>query len=294
MADEKPDYKVYRSRPRLPARTRRREPRLEELRAPDAARQPDYEVHAPRPRPRRRSRSRAAAASAPGRDHGSPGRVLKWLAIALLAGSRSPPCCSWSRPQIQRGDLADEVGAARPGPYPLTGANTILVLGSDARTEGLAEPGSPAARAARTRSCCCGSAAARTRRSRSRATPSSTSPATGPNKINAAYAIGGPGARHADRQGVPRHRGQPRRRGELRELPAADRRARRRDLQGRLRALAHQRRPPQRRLHAALPSGETRSTAARRSRSPARARTCATRARTTSRARGASSSSSRR
>ena len=45
--------------------------------------------------------------------------------------------------QIQRGDLAGEVGPQLdPGPYPLTGANTILVLGSDARTEGLAEPGS--------------------------------------------------------------------------------------------------------------------------------------------------------
>ena len=47
-----------------------------------------------------------------------------------------------------------------------------------------------------------------------------------------------PGAGDQDRRAVPRHRHQPPGRGQLRELPAADRRARRHHLHGRLRGLA--------------------------------------------------------
>ena len=68
------------------------------------------------------------------------------------------------------------------------------MLGSDARVKGprrRARRRSASGRA-RTRSCSCASAAATTRRSRSRATPSSNIPGSGQNKINAAYAIGGP------------------------------------------------------------------------------------------------------
>ena len=131
--------------------------------------------------------------------------------------------------------------------------------------------------------------------SRSRATPSSTSPATAATRST-------PRTRSAARRWrsrpsrVPRHRRQPPRRGQLRELPAA---SSTRSAASPTRAAAWSRSInggyAQRRLHAA-PEGRasTRSTASRRSRSPARARTTATRARTTSPARAASRRSSAR
>jgi LCP family protein required for cell wall assembly len=94
--------------------------------------------------------------------------------------------------QIQRGDLADKLGAQLdPGPYPLTGANTILVLGSDARTEGLAEPGSGGpSRSDSIMLLRIGGGA-----NASLSIPRDTVvdiPGHGTAKINAAYAFGGP------------------------------------------------------------------------------------------------------
>ena len=63
-------------------------------------------------------------------------------------------------------------------------------------------------------------------------------PGHGEDKINAAYAYRRPRARDPHRRAVPRHPDQPPRRGQLRELPAADRRARRHHLPRRLRRLA--------------------------------------------------------
>ena len=279
MADEKPDYKVYRSRPRLLRRREDERPRAracEELRAPDAP-PPDYEVQRAGAAPaRRRARARRR-----GPRRITPGRVLKLgPARRCSAGSRSRAVLFMVSAQIQRGDLAGEVGPQLDdGPYPLTGANTILVLGSDARTEGLASP-APAARAARTRSCCCGSAAAQ-RLALDPARHGRRHPRPRHQQDQRGVRVRRPGARDPDRQGVPRHRDQPRRRGELRELPAAHRRARRRHLQGRrvLSKINGGRRNGGTTLR--LKRARRRSTATRRSRSPARARTCATRARTT-------------
>ena len=94
--------------------------------------------------------------------------------------------------QMQRGELASEVGEQLdPGPYPLTGENTILVLGSDARTEGLAEPGSGGpSRADSIMLLRIGGGA-----NASLSIPRDTVvdiPGQGTNKINAAYALGGP------------------------------------------------------------------------------------------------------
>jgi LCP family protein required for cell wall assembly len=140
MADEEREYKVYRSRPRL---LRRRDDGnaggrdgLEQLRVPDAP-PPGYDVH--RRGPRLPSRPRLGGV---GRRI-SPGRVVKWLLIALLVWFALSAALFMLSAQIQRGDLAAKVGPRLDdGPYPLAGASTILVLGSDARTEGLAEPGS--------------------------------------------------------------------------------------------------------------------------------------------------------
>jgi LCP family protein required for cell wall assembly len=132
MADEEPDYKVYRSRPRL----LRRGPEqngLAELKAPDAP--PEHDV--------RRGGRRLPKLRRFGRHSRlTPGRVVKWLLIALAGWIALSAALFMISAQIQRGDLADKLGAQLdPGPYPLTGANTILVLGSDARTKGTKEPG---------------------------------------------------------------------------------------------------------------------------------------------------------
>ena len=106
---------------------------------------PDYEVQRSAPRlPQLPAALRRGGGRAPGtRRRITPGRVVKWLAIALVGWLALSAALFMVSAQIQRGDLAGEVGQQLdPGPYPLTGANTILVLGSDARTEGLAEPGS--------------------------------------------------------------------------------------------------------------------------------------------------------
>ncbi len=212
----------------------------------------------------------------------SPWRILRWVLAALVVWVVLSGVLFMVSAQIQRGDLKDEVGPQlSDGPYPLTGANTILVLGSDARSGDLAEPGSGGpSRSDSIMLLRIGGGA-----NASLSIPRDTVvdiPGHGTNKINAAYALRRPRARDPDRQAVPRRRDQPRRRGQLRELPRADRRARRRHLQGRRRPVEDQRR--QRATAAtrsACPRARRRSTASRRSRSPARARTCATRPRTT-------------
>src|SRR5215204_4374263 len=182
MADEEPDYKVYRSRPRL----LRRGPAqngLAELKAPDAP--PEHDVQ--------RGGRRLPKLPRFGRPSRlTPGRVVKWLLIALAGWIALSAALFMISAQIQRGDVADKVGAQLdPGPYPLTGANTILVLGSDARTEGLAEPGSGGpSRSDSIMLLRIGGGA-----NASLSIPRDTVveiPGHGTAKINAAYAIGGP------------------------------------------------------------------------------------------------------
>jgi LCP family protein required for cell wall assembly len=201
MADEKPDYKVYRSRPRL--LRRREEPGgagagLEELRAPaEQEDRPDYEVHrggggGPRlPRlPGGGGGGGLRRFPRPGRI--SAGRVVGWLVLALVAWVGLSVLLFVVSAQIQRGDLAGKVGSQLDkGPYPLTGANTILVLGSDARPKGSKEPG--AGGSSRSDSIMLlrigGGANA------SLSIPRDTVvqiPGHGRSKINAAYAFGGP------------------------------------------------------------------------------------------------------
>jgi LCP family protein required for cell wall assembly len=193
MADEEPEYKVYRSRPRL---LRRRDEAngpakgLEELRAPSGTPQeaPGRGV----PRRGRRLPSLRRGPRLPGRRRLSPGRIVKWLAIALFAWLAVSAVLFMLSAQIQRGSLADEVGSQLdPGPYPLTGANTILVLGSDARTKGLAEPGSGGpSRSDSIMLLRIGGGA-----NASLSIPRDTVvdiPGHGRSKINAAYAFGGP------------------------------------------------------------------------------------------------------
>ena len=156
MSDEKPDYKVYRSRPKLLSRDERSG--LDELREhPDqreAADRPDYEVHRsggggprlPKLPSFRRSPQPGTEPAPKRRRRITPGRVLRWVLLAVAGWVLLSAVLFMVSAQIQRGDLADAVGPQlSDGPYPLTGANTILVLGSDARSESTAEPGSEGA-----------------------------------------------------------------------------------------------------------------------------------------------------
>jgi LCP family protein required for cell wall assembly len=203
MSDEKPDYKVYRSRPKLLSRDERSG--LDELREhPDqreAGERPDYEVHRsggggprlPKLPSFRRSPQPGTEPAPKRRRRITPGRVLRWVLLALLGWVLLSAVLFMVSAQIQRGDLADAVGPQlSEGPYPLTGANTILVLGSDARSESTAEPGSEGApsRADSIMLLRIGGGA-----NASLSIPRDTVveiPGHGRNKINAAYAFGGP------------------------------------------------------------------------------------------------------
>jgi len=196
MPDDKPEYKVYRSRPRflqrraegdgLGALRRERDggappgPPEAPPQAPDA---PPPPAPAPAPQRERRRLPRPRLPSA--------GRLLSWLLVALVGWVALSGLLFMVSAQLSRGELADSAGPALdPGPYPLVGANTILVLGSDARPEGSKEPG--AGGPSRSDSIMLlrlgGGANA------SLSIPRDTVvdvPGRGRNKINAAYAFGG-------------------------------------------------------------------------------------------------------
>jgi LCP family protein required for cell wall assembly len=117
--DDEPRYTVYRSRPRLP--WRRDEAGLGELRDPGERR--DERL------PKRRRRI-------------TVGRVLRYLALAIGAWLLLSLVLFLVSAQIQSAKVSDAADAKLSGGgYPLTSPNTILVLGSDARVKGRAEPG---------------------------------------------------------------------------------------------------------------------------------------------------------
>ena len=107
-----------------------------------------------------------------------------WLLLSLLVFLLSA--------QIESGKIGGEVDRFLAGGYPLTQKSTILVLGSDARTEGLAEPGSQIGGPSRSDSILLvrTGAGAGARLSIPRDTIVEI-PGHGANKINAAYALGG-------------------------------------------------------------------------------------------------------
>ena len=118
--DDQPQYTLYRSRPRLPWR---REPDgIEGLREPGEKRdEPGV--------PKRRRRI-------------TVGHVLRYFALAIGAWLLISLVLFLVSAQIQSSKISDAADAKLSGGgYPLTSANTILVLGSDARVKGKAEPG---------------------------------------------------------------------------------------------------------------------------------------------------------
>src|SRR3954464_11526951 len=113
--DEKPQYTLYRSRPNF---LRRREKELGEPRA--------YE---PPAQPRRRPRI-------------SVWRVVRWLLALLAAWLLVSLVLFLVSAQIESSKVSDAAQAQLSGSgYTLTSPNTILVLGSDARPKGTHEAG---------------------------------------------------------------------------------------------------------------------------------------------------------
>jgi LCP family protein required for cell wall assembly len=120
---EPPPYTIYRTRPRLFGRNRELGSPLDELR--DDGRPP---------RPRRRLR--------PPSGPWSVGRVLRWLVLAVVAWLALSVVLFLISAQLEQDKVSDETEAQLTGGgYPLVSANTILVLGSDARPKGSKEPG---------------------------------------------------------------------------------------------------------------------------------------------------------
>lgn len=174
---ERPAYTLYRSKPRgLRERARGEEDSLEELHGGGERGEPG------RRRPRLRPRGRV-----------TPTRVLRWAALAVAGWLALSLVLFLVSAQLSSGEISDEAKAAlRSGGYPLWSANTILLLGSDARPEDTREPGANPGGPSRADSIMLwrvgGGANARL------SIPRDTIveiPGHGTQKINAAYAFGG-------------------------------------------------------------------------------------------------------
>jgi LCP family protein required for cell wall assembly len=195
MADENDDrpYTTYKARPRF--LQGRDDDRLD----PRGGDRPDYEVHGRRRRldPRgwlRRGRRGAPGAPGAGRRL-SVGRIVKYLALAAVAWVLISAILFLVSSQIQESKIS--TAAERQlsgGGYTLTTPNTVLVLGSDARPKGSKEAGanfigSPS------RSDSIMLMRVGGGKNSTLSIPRDTVvdiPGHGRNKINAAYAIGGP------------------------------------------------------------------------------------------------------
>src|SRR3954451_9497322 len=131
--DEEPQYTLYRAKPKIFGRCGREDGGLREMQQ-DAPR--GYEETPPQPGPAPPKRRRGP------RRRISAWRVVRWLAAALVAWLAISLVLFLVSAQLQSAKVSDaadnELGGAG---YPLTAPNTVLVLGSDARTKGSKEPG---------------------------------------------------------------------------------------------------------------------------------------------------------
>jgi LCP family protein required for cell wall assembly len=131
--DDRPEYRVYRSRPRL-LRGRDRDDGAGAVREPVREREPapDYEVQ------------RAGRGRRGGGRLRRPrlGRVVRWLALGVVTWLLISLVVFLVSAQIQSAKVSDAANSQLGGGgYPLTSPNTILVLGSDARAKGTKEAG---------------------------------------------------------------------------------------------------------------------------------------------------------
>ena len=128
---ERPDYKVYKSRPGL----------LGRLRAPDLSRL--------RERARRKGPDRTPPGKPPGKQREKPApserplwrRALKWVGIAALVWIAISFVAFAISAQIQKSKLANMGDTLGGNPFMLAFPQTVLVLGTDVRPSGLSTPG---------------------------------------------------------------------------------------------------------------------------------------------------------
>jgi LCP family protein required for cell wall assembly len=128
--ESQPEYKLYRSRRGLLSRLKGAD--LSALR--DRARLPSW---------RRRKRDEPGVPP-PQRRNVNPRRIFKWIALAALGWIVLSFLAFAVSAQIQSFKLSGEAGKALHGnPFLLPSAQTILVLGTDARPPSTEEPGAP-------------------------------------------------------------------------------------------------------------------------------------------------------
>jgi LCP family protein required for cell wall assembly len=178
---EPPPYTLYRSRPRLLPRNRAQESPLDELRGD--GRPPGEQG--------RRRWFRLAGRGRVGKPW-SVGRVVKVVALAIVGWLLLSFVLFMISATFNQDKVSDEAKAQLTNSgYPLWSANTILVLGSDARPKGSKEPG---ANSGPSRSDSILLVRTGGGHSAKLSIPRDTVvdiPGHGRNKINAAYAIGG-------------------------------------------------------------------------------------------------------
>ncbi|CAA9535718.1 MAG: FIG00540805: hypothetical protein [uncultured Solirubrobacteraceae bacterium] len=200
MADERdpdspPDYRVYRSRPRLLGRKDKDEGLGSGGDGAPPADDRPYTVH--------RAGGGRRLPSLPGRGGGgggggrrvSFGKIVKYALLGGVAWVALSLVIFMVSALIQRQGVADEAGSALSGSgYTLTSPNTILVLGSDARAKTSKEPGAnKIGQPSRSDTILLMRAGGGT--SARLSIPRDTVvdiPGRGRDKINAAYAYGGP------------------------------------------------------------------------------------------------------
>jgi LCP family protein required for cell wall assembly len=171
--DEQPDYKVYRSRRKGFLRGEGAD--LERLR--ERLRKPDD--RGPR-RPREPGEPGAI----------TPGRVLRWVALAVVGWILLSALLFTISAQLEDGVSAEAEAALSGGGNFFTGATT-LVLGSDQRKGSSLDPSQAAGRADTLM--LLHSAFGSVRKLSIPRDAAATVPGHGTQKINAAYALGGPG-----------------------------------------------------------------------------------------------------
>jgi LCP family protein required for cell wall assembly len=180
-APDAPDYTLYRAKPRGLLARLRGESDLDELR------------HGEHPGPARGRRTGRSGRRPGWRGRftrkrvilGVLGAIVGWLLLSLVLFLISA--------QIEQSKVnAAAKAALSGGGFPLTSANTVLVLGSDQRPKGSKEPGASTSGPSRSDSIMLmrigGGASARLSIPRDTVV---NIPGHGPNKINAAYAFGG-------------------------------------------------------------------------------------------------------
>jgi LCP family protein required for cell wall assembly len=173
MPEDRPEYKVYRSRPGVLSRLR-----------------PGHELE----RLRRGESGDRSPVEEPGRRRRAPltpGRLLRWLTLAVLGWILLSGAVFFVSAQIQQRSTEATQRALADGGSLLTGSN-ILVLGSDARPEGSQEPGAAGAPARADSILLMRASFGRVRRVSILRDSLAQIPGHGQQKINAAYAIGGP------------------------------------------------------------------------------------------------------